>query len=106
MKTFLALTGVAGLFSFAHAAASCSDCGGNTCMLDGTATTITGGATSLSVNFCNYDSTKNSTYAINFGVSSLPSCDAKNETLPTLASLVAADGCTADACSVTVNYKS
>ncbi|OWY92059.1 hypothetical protein PHMEG_00039088, partial [Phytophthora megakarya] len=40
-----------------------------------------------------------------FGVSSLPSCDAKNETLPTLASLVAADGCTADACSVTVNFE-
>ncbi|KUF92181.1 hypothetical protein AM588_10003505 [Phytophthora nicotianae] len=75
-------------------------------MLDGTATTITGGATSVSVNFCNFDSSKNSTYALNFGVSSLPSCDAKNETLPTVASLVAADGCTPDTCAVTVNFES
>ncbi|KAG2775051.1 hypothetical protein JG687_00005152 [Phytophthora cactorum] len=106
MKTLLALTGVAGLVSSVHAAASCADCGGNTCMLDGTATTITGGATSLSVNFCNFDSSKNSTYALNFGVSSLPSCDAKNATLPTLASLVAADGCTPDTCAVTVSFES
>ncbi|EEY53636.1 uncharacterized protein PITG_07325 [Phytophthora infestans T30-4] len=75
-------------------------------MLDGTATTITGGATSVNVNFCNFDSSKNGTYALNFGVSSLPSCDVKNETLPTLASLVAADGCTPDTCAVTVNFES
>lgn len=106
MKTLLALTGVTGLFAHAHAAASCAECNGNTCMLDGTATSITGGATSASVNFCNFDSSKNSTYALSFGVSSLPSCDTKNETLPTLASLVAADGCTAEACSVTVNFES
>ncbi|OWZ01763.1 hypothetical protein PHMEG_00026788 [Phytophthora megakarya] len=102
MKTLLAF---AGLFASAQAAGSCSECNGNTCMLDGTATSVTGGATSLQVNFCNYDSSKNSTYELSFGVSSLPSCDAKNETLPTLASLVAADGCTADACSVTVNFE-
>ncbi|KAG7381855.1 hypothetical protein PHYPSEUDO_005511 [Phytophthora pseudosyringae] len=103
MKTLLAL---AGLVSSAHAAASCSDCGGSTCMLDGAATFVTGGATSLSVNFCNFDSARNGSYAIRFGVSSLPSCDARNETLPTLASLEAADGCTADACAVTVAFES
>ncbi|KAE9355435.1 hypothetical protein PF008_g4053 [Phytophthora fragariae] len=89
----------------AHAAASCADCGGQTCMLDGSATAVTGGATSLSVNFCNFDSANNASYGVQFGVSSLPSCDASNATIPTLSSLVAADGCSADACAVTVSFE-
>ncbi|KAH7492127.1 hypothetical protein PRIC1_002400 [Phytophthora ramorum] len=106
MKLFLAAAGAAaGLFSVARGAASCSDCGGQTCMLDGTSTSITGGATSLSVNFCNYDASQNDTYALSFGVASLPACDANNETLPTLQALEAAASCTADACAVTVSFK-
>lgn len=75
-------------------------------MLDGTATIISGGATSLSVNFCNFDTSRNHTYALSFSMLSVPNCDAMSETLPTLSSLVAADGCTADACAVTVYFES
>ncbi|CAI5708660.1 unnamed protein product [Peronospora destructor] len=106
MKTFLALTGVAWLISSVNSATSCSECGGKTCMLDGTATSIRGGATSVGVNFCNYDSSKNNVYVLSFGVSSLPSCDTSNAILPVLASLVVAEGCTAEACAVTVNFQS
>ncbi|CAI5718495.1 hypothetical protein KXD40_000148 [Peronospora effusa] len=106
MKTFLVLIGIACLLSSVNSAASCSECGGKTCMLDGTATSVRGGATSVQVNFCNYDSSKNNQYVLSFGVSSLPSCDTSNTILPVLSSLVAADGCTAEACAVTVNFKS
>ncbi|GMF12142.1 unnamed protein product [Phytophthora lilii] len=74
-------------------------------MLDGAATSVTGGATSLSVNFCNFDSAQNASYALSFGVSALPACDAHNASLPVATSLVAAAGCTADACAVTVGLE-
>ncbi|GMF22146.1 unnamed protein product [Phytophthora fragariaefolia] len=89
----------------AHAAASCADCGGDTCVLDNAAASVAGGATSLSVNFCNFDAAQNATYALRLGVSSPPSCDAANATLPTLVALVAADGCSADACAVTLSFE-
>ncbi|KAG7396826.1 hypothetical protein PHYBOEH_001686 [Phytophthora boehmeriae] len=90
----------------AQGAASCADCNGQTCVLDTAATAVTGGATSLSLSFCNYDTSKTDSYALTFGASSVPSCDSGNDTLPVLASLAAGDPCTADSCTVTATLKS
>uniref|UniRef100_A0AAV1VCQ5 Uncharacterized protein n=1 Tax=Peronospora matthiolae TaxID=2874970 RepID=A0AAV1VCQ5_9STRA len=108
MKTLLGLICTTSLAVSTHAAASCSECNGQTCILDGTSTILTGGATSLVVQFCNYDRTteQGSSYALRLGASSLPGCDTSNATLPTVASLVAADGCTLDNCAVTIHFAS
>lgn len=106
MKILLVLAVVSDFFLLVRAAASCAECGGKPCMLDGSGTTVTGGATSLIVKFCNFDSTQASTYDLNFGVSSPQSCDVDNKTIPQLASLVAIEGCTPESCAVTVSFKS
>lgn len=78
---------------------------GEACILDGTATTVTGGATSLVLNFCNFDASTVDADAISFGALYPLACDAENATFPAAASLQAADACTSDACAVTVTFE-
>ncbi|CAH0480194.1 unnamed protein product [Peronospora belbahrii] len=58
------------------------------------------------MNICNYESDDSDDYSIHLGVSSIPSCDVNNATVPVMASLVVADECTADHCAATVNFES
>ncbi|KAI9923092.1 hypothetical protein PsorP6_000299 [Peronosclerospora sorghi] len=106
MKTFFALLGVASILASGDAATSCAECGGSTCILNSAGSIIKGGATSHSVNFCNYDSSKNDSYALILGVSSIPTCDTSNATVPKVASLIATDMCTPEFCTVMVNFES
>lgn len=86
-------------------AAACSECTG-ACILDGSSAAVTGGATSLSINFCNFDADAVTSSSLSFGVAYPVTCDAENATIPQAASLTAADGCSADACAVNVTLKS
>ncbi|CAI5721567.1 unnamed protein product [Hyaloperonospora brassicae] len=111
MKAFLVLAfATTRLLVLTHAAASCSDCSGEPCILDGTSTSVTGGATSLVVQMCNSDRTTIESGAIavalRLGLSARASCDTSDATLPTVASLVAADGCTPVNCAVTIHFAS
>jgi hypothetical protein len=75
------------------------------CILDGSATAVTGGSTSLVLNFCNFDADAVDADAVSFGALYPPACDAENATFPVAASLQAADACTSDACAVTVTLE-
>ena len=112
MKTvFVLAVATTRLVVLTHAAASCADCSGEPCLLDGPSTSITGGATALVVQFCNYDRTTfeagaPAAAAVRLGLSAPVSCDTSNATLPTVASLVAADGCTPVNFAVTIHFAS
>lgn len=88
---------------FSQAIAACASCPStNTCVLADTTSTINAGASAISLQMCNFDSS-NTGYKFEFSVSIPPACDPQLKTVPTMKAFeVVSSTCTTDACTVNV----
>lgn len=86
-----------------QAIAACASCPtANTCVLADTTATIDAGASAISLQMCNFDSS-NTGYTFEFSVSIPPACDPELKTVPVMKSFdVVSSACTTTACTVNV----